>query len=55
MNEIKAAAGLVEGFLQDAKPFMDLLKIEGYFTEEMQLTDKGKKVLEKYWSKELKI
>jgi predicted transcriptional regulator len=53
MNEIKAAAGLVQGFLEDAKPFMDLLKAEGYFTESMELTDKGKEVLRKYYEKHL--
>lgn len=53
MNEIKAAVGMVEGFLEDAKPFMDLLKALGYFTEDMQLTDKGKEVLKEYWKKHL--
>jgi hypothetical protein len=53
MNPTKIAGGMIEGFLKEAKPFLDLLKIEGYFTEDMELTDKGKKVLEEYWAKEL--
>ena len=51
MNDRKAVLGFIDGFMEDAKPFLDLLKIEGYFTEDMELTDKGKKVLHEYWAK----
>lgn len=54
MNPTKAAANMISGFLEDAQPFLDLLKIEGYFTDDMQLTDKGKEVLKKYWAKKYK-
>ena len=54
MNPTKAAANMIAGFLEDAQPFLDLLKIEGYFTEEMQLTDKGKAVLQKHWAEKYK-
>lgn len=53
MNSLRAVTGMVEGFLEDAKPFLDLLKAEGYFTESMELTDKGKEVLRKYYEKHL--
>lgn len=53
MNTLGAAAGMIEGFMEDAKPFLDLLKALGYFTEDMQLTDKGKEVLQKYYEKTL--
>lgn len=55
MNPNKVAAKFIDGFLEDAKPLIDLLKIEGYYTEDMQLTDKGKKVLEKYWAEKYKV
>lgn len=55
MNNNKAVLGYLEGFLEDAKPFMDLLKAEGYFDEDMQLTEKGKKVLHDYWERTIKI
>lgn len=50
MNPTKQAANMISGFLEDAAPFLDLLKIEGYFTEDMQLTDKGKAVLQKHYA-----
>lgn len=54
MNNNKAMLGYLEGFAEDAKPFLDLLKALGYFTEDMQLTEKGKKVLHDYWDKQFK-
>jgi hypothetical protein len=55
MNPTKVAGNMIEGFLHEAKPFLDLLKALGYFTETMDLTDKGKAVLEEYWKREIKI
>ncbi len=54
MNPTKQAANMISGFMEDAAPFMDLLKIEGYFTNDMQLTDKGKEVLQKHFAKKYK-
>ena len=54
MNPTKVAANMIGGFLEDAQPFLDLLKIEGYFTDKMDLTEKGKKVLEEHWAKQFK-
>lgn len=54
MNPTKAAANMIGGFLEDAQPFLDLLKIEGYFTDDMQLTEKGKAVLQKHWAEKYK-
>ena len=54
MNPTKAAANMISGFLEDAQPFLDLLKIEGYFDENMNLTDKGKEVLKKHWAEKYK-
>lgn len=55
MNPAKQAAAMIEGFVEDAQPFMDLLKVEGYFTENMELTEKGKEVLKKYWAEKYKM
>lgn len=54
MNPIRGAANMISGFLEDAEPFLDLLKIEGYFTDDMQLTQKGKDVLQKHWAEKYK-
>ena len=54
MNPTKAAANMISGFLEDAQPFLDLLKIEGYFTDNMELTEKGKAVLRKHWAEKYK-
>ena len=54
MNPTKQAASMMTAFLEDAAPFMDLLKIEGYFTEDMELTDKGKAVLQKHFAEKYK-
>ncbi len=53
MSSLKAMTGMIEGFLEDAKPFMDLLKAQGYFTDDMELTDKGREVLKAYYEKHL--
>jgi hypothetical protein len=53
VNSFKATMGMIEGFLEDTKPFMDLLKAEGYLTDDMELTNKGKEVLKAYYEKHL--
>lgn len=54
MNPTRIAGNMINGFLEDPKPFLDLLKALGYFTEDMDLTEKGSKVLEKYWAEQFK-
>lgn len=54
MNPAKQAAAMIEEFVEDAQPFMDLLKVEGYFTDKMELTEKGKAVLQKHWAEKYK-
>ena len=55
MSPNKQAAAIVEAFINDAEPFLDLLKIEGYFTETMELTEKGKSVLLKHFQKKYQV
>lgn len=54
MKPLNALIGFAEGFVQDAKPFLDVVKALGYFDQNMNLTDKGKNLLKEYWEKELK-
>ena len=54
MNPTKVAANMIGGFLEDAQPFLDLLKIEGYFTKNMELTQKGRDVLQKHFAEKYK-
>ena len=51
MKPMNALIGFAEGFIQDAKPFLDLVKALGYFTENMELTESGKQVLKEYYEK----
>ena len=48
MKPMNALIGFAEGFIQDAKPFLDLVKALGYLTENMELTESGKQVIKEY-------